>query len=234
MKTLRSPNRLHLSLANIDAASVTVDWSAHEDSDPHESYGVPLCFERDYEIVLPSPMFGDVDGHASDLFNAAQQKTADRYPERPLPDDLREEFEQSDGYDEWRQGFDPMMNFVWPVRLGYEVSAKTAADLIAVFAPTATLIAFTSDDKVGEEYGIALSGGGMNLSDQLAIAYLCCGCVPPATLLMGLHGVIDSYHVKRVGAELRKAYKLAATYYKTRAKRLAETSALIMKQGKAA
>lgn len=229
-RKLRTPNRLDLSLANMDQESRPVDWSAHEDSDPSESYGVPLVYERDYEIMLPTPTFGIVSDYAADLLNKRQQATADKNPSRPLPDDLRDEFEQSDGYHEWKQTFDPMMNFVWPVCLGYEVGAQEAADLIEEFASACVLVSFTDSDKIGEEYGIALTGGGMNLADHLAIAYLCCGSVPPQRLLSQLPGVIDSYKLETCGAPLRKAYAAAAKFYKRRADEMKRDAARVFKK----
>lgn len=227
MRTLRTPNTLELSVANVGATSVNVDWNADAEE---ESYGVGLQFERDYELMIPAPTYQAVSDHAPDLLNKAQEKTADRYPDRPLPDDLRDKFEDSDGYHEWRSGFDPMMNFVWPVALAYKVDAETAAALIQEFAPVCTLVAFTDSDKIGEEYGIALTGGGMNLADELAIAYLCCGCVPPQGLLSQLPGVIGDHNLKACGAALRKAYRGAADLYKRRAVEMKRDSDRLFKK----
>ncbi len=227
MKILRTPNTLDLSLANIDARSVNVEWNARENCDPDDVCGVPLCYESDYELILPAPTYGDADAYAADLLSPTQRKTAAKSPDRPLPDALREAFEVSDGYYEWRAGFDPMMNYVWPVDIAYQVTTETVAALINEFAPTCTLVEFTSADKIGADYGIALSGGGMNLSDQLAIAYLCCGCVPPADLLASVPGVIDGGKLKQCGAALRKAYARAAVHYKQRAARMKEEAARI-------
>lgn len=232
-KILRTPNTLELSLANIDAQSVTVDWSAHEDSDPHECVGVPLCYERDYEIVLPAPTYQDASEYAADILDEAAEKIADRTPYRPLPETLADELNQADAYHEWADSFTPMMNFVWPVRLAYEVSAATAAQMMHEYASVCTLVSFTDSDKIGEEYGIALAGGGMNLADELAIAYLCCGCVPPSYLLLSLPGVIDSYKLKYAGPALRKAYARARTHYRNKVGDLRETATRIFAKAKA-
>lgn len=122
-----------------------------------------------------------------------------------------------------------------PVALAYEVGEQEAADLMAEFAGAVTLVSFTDSDKIGETHGIALTGGGMNLADHLAIAYLCCGCVPPQRLLSQLPGVIDGYKLKTAGAALRKAYSEAAALYKRRADEMKRDSARVFaKKDKAA
>jgi hypothetical protein len=228
MTILRTPNRLDLSLANISATSVMVDWNY--DGDPDNSNGVGLRYVTDYELYLPAPTFGAMADHSTDLLTPAQEKIADKSPDRPLPDALRDLFEGTDGYDEWRGGFDPMMNFVWPVCLGYEVEAQDAADLMNRFAPTCTLVSFNDTDLIGDDYGIALTGGGMNLADQLAAAYLCCGCVPPMGLLDQLPGVIEAGKLAEIGPALRKAYKRAAEYYKRQASRAKEVEARLFEK----
>lgn len=233
-KTLRTPNTLSLSLANMAAAAVMVNWNADPDQSlgefGRENIGVPLVYESDYEIYLPTPTFGAVSDYAADLLNKRQQATAFKSPGRPLPDDLKEAFQDSDGYHEWRSSYDPMMNYVWPVNLGYQVDAQTAADLIEEFAGAVVLVKFDDKDRIGEEYGIALTGGGMNLADHIATAYLCCGCVPPERLLNQLPGVVDDYRLKTCGPALRKAYAEAAKYYKRLADNMKRDSARVFKK----
>lgn len=211
-KTLKTPQRYELSLANVDSTARNVTWY----SDDGDSGVLALNFERDYDIVYPWPTFADLRDYAPDLAKGRRNGR--------LPEALEEKFQESEGYGDWRAGFDPMMNYVWPVMLAYQVDESTAAELIAEYAPTCTLISFTDEDIIGAEHGIALSGGGMNLSDQLVIAYLCCGCVPPARLLSGLRGVIGRDTLKRVRAPLRQAYRRAAEFYASQAKSLREES----------
>jgi hypothetical protein len=204
--------------ASIDAQSRHIDWSDIRD----ENEG-----DAGYEIVLPAITYGIISDHAADLLSPAQQRIADKYPDRAAPRDLAEEFEQSDrAYDEWRDGFEPMMNYVWPAFLPYRMDSSDLADRLAQFAPTITLVYFGADSDVcPEEYGYALSGGGMNLADQIAAAYLCAHQVPPFVLLSGLSGVIGAHMLARIGRPLRAAYKLAASLMRRRAKDMATESA---------
>lgn len=110
------------------------------------------------------------------------------------------------------------MNYAWPVDLGYRVSADDAIAAMGKHAPACVLIklggrAPTSAFGLGTEpdYVIALTGGGMDLSDHIAAAYLACGCVPPARILRDLGGVIT--REKALKLPLRQAYRDAVRYF---------------------
>lgn len=66
----------------------------------------------------------------------------------------------------------PMMNCVWPLVTG-DFDEETAAKLIDL--PLCLV-------EVGGAVGLALTGGGMDLSWEIAKAYMVLGYLPPATL----------------------------------------------------
>lgn len=206
-----------LGLGSIDAQSRNIDW--------REAFGED---GDGWEIILPRVTFGDIAERAPDLLTPAQVKTADKFPDRKAPEDLAEEFEQSDGFYEWKDSFEPMMNYVWPAFLPYGMDSQDLADRIAEYCPTMTLIYFGEhSEHCPEEYGYALSGGGMNLADQIAAAYLCADQVPPFHLLQSLAGVIGPEMVRRIGPALRAAYVKAADHMRYRAKRISEERARV-------
>jgi hypothetical protein len=219
------PNRVlkcsDLGLANVLDSSAQIDWS--------EAYGEDC---EGWRVVFPTLTLGDIAEHAPDLLSKAQERKAEAKPYTAAPRDLADRFEQERAGDEWQQGFEPMMSFVWPVMVPtYNgLSAQEVADRIAEFAPTCSLIEFGEHSPhCSEEYGIALSGGGMNLSDQLAAAYLCANQVPPVGLLDQLAGVIDSYKLEQIGGPLKAAYAKAAEHLRRKADRVAEESARVFK-----
>jgi hypothetical protein len=77
------------------------------------------------------------------------------------------------------------MNAAWPVELAYGVSEDEAANLMNRYSGATTLVA-VSDEDGEESYFIGMSGGGMDLSWDLCAAFICCGCIPPITILQGL------------------------------------------------
>lgn len=177
-----------------------------------------------YEIILPPVSFSAVEDHAQDLIDALYAEhgrtgeTQEAFEARvaadtddDLFDILVSRFNESDAREQWAAGFEPMMNSYWPVDLSHNTTPNQAAALIDQFAPVCTLICMRPDDG-DDQYGIALSGGGMDLSDKIAIAYLCCGCIPPISLLTRLRGVIDARTLAEVAPRLEEAYQRAAEY----------------------
>src|SRR5215217_157947 len=210
--------RQGLSLAHIDAEARNVDWSE-------------LRGECDdgFEIQLPSATYGDWAEHDMDA-PAAVQRIAKRSAGRQLSEKHEEAFGQTDAYLEWRDTFEPMMNYAWPVSLAYQRSPDEAIASMAEHARACVLIELSEEASErlhgygpdAPEYVIALTGGGMDLSDELAADYLACGCVPPSRILSGLAGVISRDKARRL--PLREAYRAAASAYATRAKQMREES----------
>lgn len=76
--------------------------------------------------------------------------------------------------DEWkREGCDgPMMNYYCPIELRYDMTHEAAADILA---DTCLVLV-----EVHGETGLALSGGGMDLSWEICEAFMLLGSLPPA------------------------------------------------------
>lgn len=211
-----------LSMACVTTSSQRIeDWST-------VLYGDEDGRGETADIVLPPVTFGAISDHAAYLLTKAQARTADRFPDRAAPADLTERFEETEGFQEWKETFSPMMNFVWPVSLPYRTDAEQVAALLQEFCPVMTLVSFGEDSPYcEEEHGFALSGGGMNLADQIATAYLCAGVVPPSELLESLSGVIGEYQRNKVAPVLRKAYQWAAEYHAHRVKAIRREAARV-------
>lgn len=178
------------SLASIVAAAQDRNWS--------EGYA------ETWEIVLPSVTIATVDEYAPELIDERDDAKALRAdPAQGLDDDLRDAFQQSEGRDGWADSFQPMMDTLWPVELAYDVTPQAAADLMDTFAGSVSLIE-VGEPGEDQTYGIALTGGGQDFSADIAMAYMCCGCVPPLSILTRLSEVGEN---KRL-----RAFPLADVY----------------------
>lgn len=151
-----------LGLRHRDVASIHVDWDK-------------IRADNDYEdiVVHPKPTADVLREHG---YEGDEDLTTEEGLEAAI-----EEFEGTRGHDEWRDGNQPMMNYVWPCEMAYGTSKETAAQRIAEHGGATCLVSCSIG---GEEFvGIALTGGGMNLAHDLAAAYVCCGQAPPLALL---------------------------------------------------
>jgi len=220
-----------------------------------ESRDLPERFDRDseenYEIILPSITLAHIRERGEDIFldfyndrsegdeqplsedSSERDRAIERFITRLAADEdlfneLVDLFRESDAYGEWRDSYEPIMNFYWPVSPAYRVESQAAADLIDEHAAVCTLVRFGEDD-----FGLALSGGGMDLSDKIAGAYLCCGVVPPVTLLTGLRGVIDASYLAEIDEGLRLAYDRAAEYLSNQVERLGEVAGQLFEEREA-
>ncbi len=209
---IKAPN-LGFSVRHLNSEARTVDW---QDVRGEDSEG--------FSPILPAPRYSDWQDRDSD----APPRIERMKGARVMSDDDREAFEETEAYYEWRDSFEPMMNYAWPVDLAYGVDAQDAANLIEEHGGACVLLELSpdADERVyggdGPEYVIALTGGGMNLSDHLAAAYLACGCVPPERILSGLAGVVSPDKARRL--PLRAAYAEAARYYARTARALRDQS----------
>lgn len=208
-----------------------------------ESRDLPERYDTDggeaYEIILPSITVAHVRERGDDIFqsffedNALDGEDEKSFIARLTEDEalftvLVDDFRASDSYDEWRGSYEPVMNFYWPVSLAYRVEAQAAADLIDEHAAVCTLVQFSEDD-----YGLALTGGGMDLSDKIAGAYLCCGVVPPVSLLTGLRGVIDASYLAEIDEGLKLAFDKAAEYLSNQVERLGDVAVQLFEEREA-
>lgn len=198
-----------LSLASITDSSVDVDWSEYRDG-----------LRDRYEIVLPEITEAVLDEHAYDFEDWREDY------------DLEEAAEEwSGGYEsyyEWKDGYEPMMNFYWPIHLPYGADPATIAARIDAWAGCVTLIDL-SDMETGPDYALALSGGGMDLSGNLAAAYVAAGVVPPLDLLRNLANYADGGYGLNVGDEpsrlILAAMDRAASHLRDMADRMQEDAA---------
>ncbi len=106
-----------------------------------------------------------------------------------------DEWQQQESFDEWRDSHEPQMNLLWPIDLAYMVEdhngTRDEATLeriaSAVRAAGATvLVVVDGGDFEPDTYGISLTGGGMDLSQDIAAAYVAAGHVPPVDLLRNI------------------------------------------------
>lgn len=116
-----------------------------------ESIGV-ACFDDDSDEILAAA-YGD-SMIAGDLDGASDY----------WAEEVREAFGESDF---------PMMNYAYPVKLRDDMQPSRAAK--ALVGLPLTLIY----EEESEDYLLALTGGGMDLSDKICRAYIALGLRPP-------------------------------------------------------
>ncbi len=88
---------------------------------------------------------------------------------------------EEDGYLEERVS-QPAMNYVWPLPV-FSSDAVEAQGILTAAQINICLVQVTDiGPGCDDEYGLALTGGGMNLAWDIARAYVLLGYVPPATL----------------------------------------------------
>ncbi len=219
--TLQIIGTASLGFAHVTTESRDIDW--------REAWGEN---GDGWEVVMPPLTLGVIAERKPDLLSPAQTKLADAKPNTPAPETLAEDFRESDAFGDWESSFEPMMNYLYPVtvRTFDGQTSEGLAALLEEFAPTCSLIYFGEhSEHCPEEYAFALSGGGMNLSDQICAAYLCAGHVPPHDFLSALPGVIDEWKRDQLGDVLKEAFAQAAGYLRTRANRVEEDGARVFK-----
>lgn len=139
---------------------------------------------------VPKPNFSDHDNHTI--------REAIRYIGLDPDDYTREGWPQNvieDAREKLRTDstLEPMMNSVWPMR---EYRGNTAKDQLAV-AWNTTCCIVEIESMPGDHPFIAMTGGGMDLSWDLAEAYMRCNFLPPTNLLP-----LPDHRKFRVDAEL--------------------------------
>lgn len=131
-----------------------------------------------------------------------------------------EEFKGSSAYYEWEEGFMPMMNALWPCEPRYGMTDELAATAIDQHAGATVLVTINNEQHHGLQ-GIAMTGGGMNMSWDLCAAYICCSCIPPLRLLTDMPKFAGMKSSELTRAVL-ECMDLAADWLKSRAERLRE------------
>lgn len=125
----------------------------------------------------------------------------------------RSKFEESDEFDDWKQGFTPLMSVLWPCSIP---SIEQAA---AAFRRENLACTVVAGDVHGyQTSGIALTGGGMDLSDHIAAAYVLCGQTPPVSVI---RAALQKQSTK-MEEELLEAGERVAEILRNEADRLSE------------
>mgnify|MGYP001614724632 FL=1 len=172
MKLLRDARAktADLSCDTIQAQSSWIDWAVVFRSEAEDG-------EPGAEVILPSYL-ADPDG-----YNEAQEEAAEVLGEGETPDvdaarypadKMREEQGEEDAYA-------PVMSFFWPLedRKSYDASD---ADKLLGLPVTLVKLAGSYGTPNGDLFVLALTGGGMDLSWEIAEAYIRLGCLPPFDL----------------------------------------------------
>lgn len=149
---------LRLSYANIFESPVQYDWSQEYPGDR-------------WDVIQPE--FGDDDDTRRFLGEYAgvevdereDSETDEEYEER-LVEAAQEAWLESD------YGV-PMMNFYYPIELRYEASIAELQMRLLLDGGAVTLV------EVDDEPVLALTGGGMDLSWDICLAYIICDSYPP-------------------------------------------------------
>lgn len=205
---LRAP-RNGLGHGNTNAKAVMVDefdWEAFEIIYPPLTLDAIKQYDYKHEVIAAETTQAD--------FDALDEEERERYFEA---------FRDTDGFSEMEDAFRPIMLYFWPLFMHGRDPVKVA-ELIDEFAPAVSLVELSDrrdlKNAVGEDYALCLSGGGMNLSDHLALAYICAGAIPPLELLTGLSGVMSEDRLARCKGALDAAYKAAKASLKNDIDRL--------------
>lgn len=98
----------------------------------------------------------------------------------------------------------PMMNGFWPLSPPSSFDPEEAARAVAAL-PLCVV-------EVDGVYGLALTGGGMDLSWEIAAGYIACGCYPPAALRLPEFAGGLSKSKRRVARAMLESYRIAASW----------------------
>lgn len=174
-----------LYVSSIDAKPITVDsWSdvfGNESGMDDSTYWQTFDYETAGEthtlladsagvvgVIVDGTLYRDHDDYA-DAWRFDQPGWTDAEP--PIPADLWSELMEAEPYEWGAEG--PMMNYWYPVeRIDSDDDAVSAA--VAIRDLPLCVV------RVGDDYGFALTGGGMDLSWDICAAYVATGNLPPA------------------------------------------------------
>lgn len=202
----------HLSIANIDATPVHFDWSENpqwgEDGDPswevfeaveRESRNEEVeiaCDECDEPIVYDPDSEGWVHVDTNDASCVHEDSDDEPTEATPAYDTDEGDLVAARYHTSWQEGGPevglegPMMNYYYPLDTPHSFDPQQAA-LKLVDLPVC-LVSFAN------EYALALTGGGMDLSWEICEAYVRLGEAPPfhfASRLPRMAEVASERHV---------------------------------------
>jgi hypothetical protein len=199
-----------------------VDWgqAAGEDFDGF-TWWEPFDFEHNDQTFTLMASNGSVTGAVVGGRHVERweidDKTDDDMPDSEFWRALLDAVDKAEGEGTATWGAEgPMMNYFWPVV--NDADGRSGADW-AVWLTDVPLCVV----QLGDELGLGLTGGGMDLSWEIAQAYIALGYYPPTTLelpaMAGLDPNAEPYRttVRALVAHLRRS----AEFYKDRANRLA-------------
>lgn len=166
--TMTSPDTVNVATLRVDAIDAkpqhVADWSFHGEDDSENTYTEAVRLSHLGIDLAAMPGIGDettvVCENGSVTGWTARDEDGDEIEHYDMPDAWREAAEEHcDG---------PMMNYWYPLDLDNE----TAAALAIVDLPLCVV-------TVNGQTGLALTGGGMDLSWEVAYAHVLCGFLPP-------------------------------------------------------
>lgn len=164
-------------------------------------------------VVIPEVSLSDLQAYS---FSPDELRDAGH----GVPDDEGEAFayalsafQSSEEAEDWNNGFIPVMSVLWPCSFA---SPEQAA---AAFRREMLACTVIRGEAHGAEIsGIALTGGGMDLSDHLAAAYILCGQVPPVSVMEAAL----RKPAPRMEAELVEAGETLAALLQTKSAQMSE------------
>jgi hypothetical protein len=207
----------------VDSQSVS-DWDARdEDGDELYTYWEPYTYEASdgevYTLVSKSgtTIAAYVGGKEIDL-TAPYEDYADRFDtdedDEPISEELFRELAEADPM--YSSATGPAMNYLYPL----DTRDIDEVDAAIKIAGTPLVLVET----VGGEYGLALAGGGMDLTWEICEAYIALGYLPPVTYadLPGMAGKPEGEMDHLIIAACRRSYEVATNQLKWRLERFNE------------
>lgn len=207
-----SPNHIGSTSINLDSALFDALTSAETEA-----------------VIYPNPRLSDLEQYGMDPSSLrAQGEDVPEDDEEALEFAI-DAFREEDQYYEWKDTHMPMMMFIWPVDYvsnQMDLAQRIAEeDLAVVYVDGSdTSIRLSEDSRYDtldmDLKGFMLTGGGMNLADHLAMAYILADYIPPIGLLESAY---KNTHRDEWKEKFVAAMEQAASYYSQQSEYLMET-----------
>ena len=170
-KPQRRPAPEELSWGSHDGRSVDYDWSEH---DPEGDWEVVMPDFRSYErkLLLLYAKENSID--LEEHFGGKREL-------KETPDEAVAEFLSERWNEEGSEN--PVMNYYYPIHIGWSgsISAEDAQFILSVNHLCLTVV-HMMDDNVSDDYVLALTGGGMDLTWEICEAFCLLGQIPPSSM----------------------------------------------------
>lgn len=155
-------------------------------------------------IVLPEPTLSDAERFGFDLADYDSEE------------ELLSDFSQSDSFWEWKGAFNPAMTYIHPC----DQYANKVQGLANKLSEHGLAVAFVVEsEEKSRPSGFILTGGGMDLSTDLAKAYILAGYVPPYEILLN---ALNDREESEFRPDFVEAASQAAKYMQVISERLLE------------